>query len=311
MEPNEIEIHYYLSDGSHSANAFTIARAEIEFISLIRDLAESLDVKLELETQALTEGGIKQVWKAFGKNSGQIACLLSLAALIITLVPKGDRELIELQKEATRLEIEKLKKDLGKEEELPAEAPPPNLDIQSAAEELNNDLKIVRRRSHFYSYIQSEDKISSVSFTKRRDQEPTDDPIRVERAAFSNYIALTGELPTIRDSSAVIEIISPVLKKGKFKWKGYYKGQFIEFWVKDKKFKESVIRKQYEFKNGTSIECVLEMKQKIDEVGSVWVSSYHVMLVKKVIDEDSEETTPQGDKYYTQIKNEEKQLKLF
>lgn len=263
MRTNQIEIHYFLRDGVHSADAFVISKAESEFIHLIKEVASHLDVHLKLETEALSEGGIVQRWKVFNANSGGIACIFTLITLVMTLLPDSDQELIELQKEEKRLQIQLLKNEL-KEQQIPSKE-----NIEEAAGELSADIKIVKRKSNFYQAIQSEEKIEAIELTPTENEEPTDEPVRVDRDRFASFIALTGELPTQIDEEAIIEIISPVLKKGKFKWKGYYNGVLIDFWLQDKDFKESVLRKEVDFHSGTAIDCVLEKKIKVDEVGVV------------------------------------------
>lgn len=307
MNYNEIEIHYYLPEGIHSADAYQIAKAENEFISLIKELGQLLEIDFKLETEALSEGGIRQKWKAFGKNSGQIGCLLAIVGIVIALRPQTDRELIELQKEESRLHIEYLKKQL----EEASEEEPSEDEVIEAAKEASSTIKVTRRRSNFFQAIQREEKISAVSFSVLEDGAPIREPTQIDRPEFPDYIALTGELPTELDENAEIGIISPVLTKGRFKWKGEYGGQFIEFWIQDKKFKESVLRKQIEFHNGTAIKCVLEMKIKVDEIGDLSKAGYYVKVVKQVVDEGFEFTTESGRNYLAKKEYEKNQLNLF
>lgn len=304
MRTNEIEIHYFLRDDVHSADAFAIAKAESEFIHLIKEVASHLDIRLHLETEALARGGIVQKWKVFNANSGGVACIFTLITLVITLLPDSDRELLELQKEEKRLQIQLLRNELKNQETASKET------IEEAASELSADIKIVKRKSNFYQAIQSEEKIEAFEITPIENEEPTDKPIRVESDEFANFIALTGELPTEIDSEAIIEIISPVLKKGKFKWKGYYKNILIDFWLQDKEFKESVLRKEIDFHSGTAIECVLEMKIKVDEVGIVSTSGYYVKVVKKLLEYESEKITKSGEEYFAKQEAKKAQLHL-
>ena len=53
-----IEIHYYLSDNSHSMDAFIRNKAEKEFLSVISILENIFETKLSLETEAYVEGGL-------------------------------------------------------------------------------------------------------------------------------------------------------------------------------------------------------------------------------------------------------------
>ena len=71
----------------------------------------------------------------------------------------------------------------------------------------------------------------------------------IEKDQFKNFILSTDDLPLITDEEAFIEVISPVLKKGNFKWKGIYRGEPINFYMKDKKFKDSIFHQKVAFTN--------------------------------------------------------------
>lgn len=304
--PNEVEVHYYLPTGMHSADAYLIAKAEIEFISLIKDIAEQLGVSLRLETEARTEGGIRQTWKAFGRNSGQVGCILALIAILVELRPQSDKDLIRLQKEESRLHIEYLKQQLNKD----SDAIETN-SIQNAASDLNGDLRVVRRRSNFYDAIHHEHRIESVSFTFLDNGQHLPNVVHIKRDAFIEFIALSGVLPVEIDDDANISIISPVLKKGRYKWKGIYNDQIIDFHVRDRHFKESVLQKVVDFRNGTSINCILHKRIKVDEVGVLSPAGYYVILVKKVFDDEKSNITEQGKAHYARKQFEEDQFKLI
>ncbi len=306
MNANQIEIHYFLPEGVHSADAFKLVKAETEFISIIKEIALTFDVEFNLETQAVTEGGIKQIWKAIGDNAPQISLIISIVALVIALQPKGDEELISLQKEKTQLQIQLLKKEMAV-----IETSPEPEKIINAAEEISSTLKIVRRRSNFYQALYDEEKIISVSYSIFEERTPIKEPTFVVRNDFPKYIALSGELPAEVDEDAIIGIISPVLIKGRYKWKGEYKGAFIEFWIQDKKFKESVLRKEVEFHSGTAINCVMEIKIKVDEIGDISNAGFYVKIVKSILDEDYEFITESGRKLAAEKKHNENQLELF
>ena len=306
MKYNEIQIHYFLPEGLHSADAFLIAKAESEFIHMIKEVAYLIEIDFKLDVEALTEGGLIQTWKAFGANSGQIGCLLALISILISLKPQPDKELVELQKEQIRLQIEVLKKQL-KTKTIDLSAG----EIENAAGEINKHLKVIRRRSNFYQSIINERRIDSVSFTISENGSHHKKTVTIEREKFHDFVALMGELPPEKDENAVIGIISPVLKKGRYKWKGEYKGNYIEFWITDTSFKRSVLKKEIEFHSGTAINCVLDLKLKVDEIGELTNAGYIVRVVKKVLDDDYEFVTKSGRIFESKKENESNQLKLF
>jgi hypothetical protein len=81
--------------------------------------------------------------------------------------------------------------------------------------------------------------------------------------------------------------------------------------MKDSTFKQSVIAEGIEFKNGTFIDCVLEISRKINEVGEIFNSSFSVLTVLKKHYENVIIETPQGKKYRQEKEAEKNQLKLF
>src|SRR5690625_6880147 len=115
--PSKFELHYYLADNSHSMNALVRNKCEAEFIAVAIEVAEILGVHLDFDCEALQEGGVREVWKALGENSAQIALVISTLALICSVIPKTDQELVDLQKEDLRLSIEQRSEErrVGKE----------------------------------------------------------------------------------------------------------------------------------------------------------------------------------------------------
>lgn len=100
----------------------------------------------------------------------------------------------------------------------------------------------------------------------------------VKRDEFSNFIVSEDKKKEIVEE-AEIEIISPVLKEEKYKWKGLYLGEKIDFSMGDSKFKDNVIEQRYIFKNGTLIKCQLEISVVFDEFGKEVRKTYSVKKV--------------------------------
>jgi hypothetical protein len=115
------------------------------------------------------------------------------------------------------------------------------------------------------------------------------------------------------DEAAVIEIVSPVLKTGNYKWKGVYlaTGKMINFAMKDNDFKNEVINQSLLFKNGTRIECVLHSTRKMSEFGEVVVTGYSVLTVIKKLDDQVVIETPQGKTVKKKKEVQMQQLDLF
>lgn len=278
--PSKFEIHYYLSDESHSMSALIRNRCEAEFIAVVLEASEILGIKLDLECEALREGGIREVWKALGDNSTQIALLISTLALVWSFIPHTDQELIDLQKEDLRLSIEQRKKELEKvnedikNEEVTIET------VNAAKNLVYESHKVVTRKSNFYKALSNYEKVTKVGFSELSASDiRLSSEMIVPRQDFTKVIVTSHELKPLKDSSAFIEIVAPVLKEGRSKWKGVYKGESISFSMNDNEFKNSVISKELSFKNGDGILCVLFIHKKIDELGEIITSGYSVEVV--------------------------------
>lgn len=80
--------------------------------------------------------------------------------------------------------------------------------------------------------------------------------------------------------------------------------------MKDKEFKEAVISDKETFKNGTYIECVLEISRKVSDFGEVKNSGYTVLTVIKKDDGISQVITKQGKRYMDEQDGKKRQLSL-
>ena len=294
----KFEIHYHLLDNSHSMNAFIKNKCEAELLAVAVEVAEILGIQIVWESQPLEEGGIREIWAAIGSNNSQIALIISVLALIWSMVPQSDQELINLQKEETRLsieekklEIEKLKKELEKEH-------PSKEAIKSAARVTSDNYKVITRRSNFYKYISECEKVYQIGFSSiDAENRRIENEKIVESSEFRKFIVTSHELKPLEVKAARIEIVSPVLKEGKAKWKGIYEGEHISFSMDDREFKSAVLSQQISFKNGSEIICVLLVHKKIDELGDVVTSGYSVDVVIENIESGLPKETPQGKRY--------------
>lgn len=308
----KFEIHYHLLGESHSMDAFVKNKCEAEFLAVAAEVADILGVQIDWESEALEEGGIREIWVALGSNSAQIALVISTLAFIWSMVPQTDQELIELQKEETRLSIEerrlaieKLKKDLEKES-------PSKEAIKTSAKIVNDSYKVVTRKSNFYKSLSGYEKIYRVGFVgldiegREIEEERT-----VDREDFGRFVLRSNELEPLKVNNARIEIVAPVLVEGKAKWKGLYENEPISFSMDDREFKNAVLSKQVSFKNGAAIICVLLVHRKVDELGDVVTSAYSVEVVLENVESSTPVETPQGKRYRHTQKLLESQEDMF
>ena len=131
----------------------------------------------------------------------------------------------------------------------------------------------------------------------------------VYKKDFKAFILSTDELEPREIEDANIEIISPVLKKGNFKWSGYYQGEPIYFNMKSIEFKNLVQSGKIEFKNGSSINCALIIKTKVDNDGLVKVFGYDVERVNYYFENDKPIETKEGKRHRNKDKSQ--QINLF
>lgn len=293
-------------------NAFIRNDCEKELLTIFKEVILSLDIEIDIESEAFKEGGLKEIWKFLGKNGVQITLVLTVFGLILSRIPVENKELVKLQienleldNEIKRQELKKIKNEVKTEEELTEKV------IERVLEILDKDYKIVWHKSNFYKKLNFYPKVTKLTTQRLNERnEPVENERTVERNQFGNFILRSDTFPPNIDEEAVIDIISPVLKKGNFNWKGFYKGDIINFEMNDQSFKNSVLNKEIEFINGTAIKCVLHQNRKIDETGLVKVVQNKVMTVFEIITGDNYVATEQGKKYKRDKDLKNDQLKL-
>ncbi len=310
-----IELHYYLSNNKHSLDAIIRNRCEAELLGIFQEVALALDIPFNVEAQALAEGGLKEVWKWVGENATQLNVVLPTVAILIALAPdiyesKEDelsRELTELSIEEKKLQIEKLRQELKDAD------PRSENSIQSyAVEVLKRDPKIVVRRSNFYKRLMGAPHIESIGVTPlNTNLLPSERERQVPQSVFKNFILTSHSIKPITIEDANIEIISPVLRDGSYKWKGIFNGQPIGFSMNDRLFRSLVLQEEVTFQHGTFLECVLNINRQLDEVGEVEITSYVVATVIRKYDDRQSIETPQGRSYKHAKKLSESQEELF
>lgn len=307
---NKLELHYWFNDNSHSMDACILNNCERELLGLIVEVANILNVEIIIESEALGEGGLRQIFKVIKKNEKKNAVITTaiivaiataiittpLTSLFTTCIEKlfEDSELVDLEKQKKREEIKKL-----------------ILENKLLENKLNNDTKIIKKKSNFYNNIMLYPKVTRVSIKNIEDNQNLFKEVFISRDKFHDYILETDELPTKIDENATIEIISPVLKKGKYQWKGIYNGSVLDFYMKSSEFKTLVQTGEIEFKNGTSITCVLEMPCKMDNLGNEIITSYNVTSVRNYFMNNTPIETNEGRFLRRKKEADERQLKLF
>ena len=134
---------------------------------------------------------------------------------------------------------------------------------------------------------------------------------QIDKNEFENFVLDSDELEPVVELNAVIEMVSPVLKKGKYKWTGIYNGEVIQFKMKSIEFKTLVQSGIIVFKNGFTFECELVINRKMTSEGEVRITSYEVLCVNRYYDNDNPVETPEGRRKRKKHEAEKLQLTLF
>jgi len=299
-------------------DAFVRNKCEQEILHIINEISKELKIQIKVETEAFDEGGLTEYYSFFATAEGQAILSLSeiilvIIGIVLTRVPsrksKLDREEQRLSIEEKKLNIEILKKEL---EEKKIEIP--SLNIENIEYVTINNIKIRKHKSNFYKSLKQYPKVNKVSVTKlNTNRKPIENPLITERRDFGNFILESDILEPLTDENASLEIISPVLKKGKYKWKGIYDKTLkpIDFSMKDRDFRENVVSNSVPFKNGAFIDCILEIERKIDDLGLIYNSNYSVITVLKHYEDGISFETPQGKKHRQKKEADKMQLRLF
>lgn len=309
---NKLELHYYFDDESHSIDAHIRNKCESELLAIISEAAAYLGIEIHIDAEALREGGIKNNWKLTSKNIALLSLFLSIITAVLSRYPPSDEELDKLKKTDIQLSIKERELNIAKLNKELTLGVPASETVEAVVDSVNNNFKIITRKSNLYKNFTHCHKLNKVGFSKLNDENcAIGDESYVNRNEFIKFYLHVDELPPLIIDDAVIEIISPVLKEGTYKWKGIYNGEPISFTMLDSEFKFNVLTKKISFQHGTSIECVLRNYRKLDELGDIVSKGYAAETVLAKMDSSISVETPQGRRYKYNKMQAESQGKLF
>ncbi|AQQ59783.1 hypothetical protein XJ32_06460 [Helicobacter bilis] len=272
IEKQLLQIHYYFTDESHSMDAFVRNAMEKYLLNLMKEIANILDIKIKVENQARDEGGLIE---SLILHFDSIATTSIAIGVAIYLKESVNKIIIHYLTGAYKRE--KLENLLKKEQIKELQLKNNNdvlTELKKILQGFDRSPKIRRIVSNFYNKAEKYEKIEKIGYKTEKSSE-----LLVKREQFKTFI-LTENKDIELIENAEIEIISPVLKEDEYKWKGIYNGNKIDFSMGDSSFKNDVITQKYNFINGTSIICDLEISRTFDEYGEEVKISYRV---KKVV----------------------------
>lgn len=316
LQANTIELHYWLDNQSHIIDANIQNKCERELLDILNNIADNLGFTVTVETMPLANGGIIRWFRlkarafkkaAKGKESAIYVAIATTLATSIFITPIttsietivqqaiekvfDDDEVKELQKENLKLDVE-IKQEMLKQIKF------------------QNKLEI--KRSNFYEELNKEMHLTQISIGTTDENFVSIIPEQsVQKTNFQSYIITTKDLPSDIIDGAVIEIISPVLKKGDYKWRGIYEGETVAFNMKSNEFKTLVQTGAIQFTNGSAIKCLLEIKKSIDSNGDEKTTEYNIVRVDEYFKNEKPIETPEGRKNRQTKEAERMQGKLF
>lgn len=154
----------------------------------------------------------------------------------------------------------------------------------TTTEDLPVPLREARR--NFYRRLKYYPKVTGVIF-RWYGAEPEEGEARtIVRKEFARW--LTPD-PVVSDPEAVIDLIAPVLKGGKFAWKGLYQGEVIEFNLKDNAFRETIRKREIEFVSGMALKGVLTQRSVLEKVTEVLILDETLKKRKKYVNPKREQ----------------------
>jgi hypothetical protein len=283
---NCLQLHYYFKDRSHSIDSVFRNECEKELLHIFKDISSSLEISIMLETEPTEEGGFKETWRFIGKNSGQITLAISLAAILLSRFPVENKELSGLQIENLKLDNELKRAELRKLnlDKIQEDKDLSDNKIKDSTTLVNKNYKIVWRKSNFYKKLKDYPKIESIEVQRLKDKTPVGPARKISRTKFTSFILQSDDLPDLEITKGIVDVISPAIKSGKFRWKGFHEKEIITFEMNDFTFRDHVMRGDVHFSNSFSIEAEMTQKRKIDQDGSIKITNTIVHSVKATID---------------------------
>lgn len=315
LKANSLELHYWFNDNSHTMNAFIQNKCEFEFLGIINEIANTLGTEIVIETEPFGDGGLIR-WFKIKTKLDEKSSVLKVAIItaivtgvlvtpINTALSKGTEVLIEkiFEDEAkTNRTTEKEKLEL---EEL-------KLNVELKRQLLHKNMVISKKKSNFYEVLDKYPKVTQVSIAiQGKDKKRVSEENFVRKEKFKEFILVSDKLEPDYVDNAIIEIISPVLKKGDYKWRGIYNGETVSFTMKSNEFKTLVQTGKIEFKNGSSINCLLKIDKKINNEGIEQISSYTIKRVNNYFENETPIETPEGKIHRQKIEADESQYGMF
>jgi len=307
---NKLELRYSFNDKSGYMDAVIRHRCEKEVLFMVRMLANMLDVKMTVYSEPTASSeGFKEIWPVAGESIRSISIVLNLFMQVFTspsllvggkpVIERSAEDEQQLQHELTLLRVGLKQKA-------------PNALISADLVKLLRAVPaFCKYKSNFYDTLRGYPKVTKITFRELNDSNRSrSGSLEVRREKFEYYILRSDDLPMLKDNTATIQIVSPVLTDNRYRWKGIYNkgGETIDFYMNDEEFKKQMVDEKIPFSSGMCIDCELLIERRLNEMGEIVNMSYTVQTVIRTRFDKLEVLTPQGKRYLRKIEAEHQQL---
>jgi hypothetical protein len=310
----KLQFHYWFSDKSHTMDALIHNKCERELLELTKAVAKICGVNIKMETEPSGKGGLKS-WLSITAKSPKKTAVAKIA-LVNTVVATcvatpGQASMNEMGNALLDSLADKVSEEAGKEQ-LQKDIHALKIEFANLLPLLDQSSVVKKRRSTFYDLLRKYQKVKSISvaFTDETKKPITEEQL-VAREEFKAFIVSSNTVAPQVVENAEIEIISPVLMKGKHKWRGMYKGEPISFVMKSDDFMTLVQSGKVEFKSGSTISCTLQIEKKMNGVGVERIMGYNILGVGSYSENGKTIETPEAKQKQKQAVVSKRQLDLF
>ncbi len=312
---SKLQFHYCFSDKSHTMDALVHNKCERELLELTKAVAKLCAANIKMETEPSGKGGLKNWLTITAKSSkktpaAKIALVNTVVASYVAMTSHtsirvlGDALLDKLfaDKELNEAQCEQLQKEISTLK----------VEFANLLPLLDQNVVVKKRKSNFYDLLRKYQKVKSVSITLTDEtKKPVTEEQSVAREGFKAFIVSSNFVAPQLVENAQIEIISPVLMKGKHKWRGIYKDESISFVMKSDDFMTMVQSGKVEFKSGSTISCTLQIDKKVNGVGVERIIGYTILSVDSYSENGKTIETPEVKQKHKQAAVSKRQLDLF
>lgn len=298
---NTFEIHYILPPDVHQMDASVEAQCTLQYVKIIKKVAELLQLEVEIDTIAIEEGGLRHWLKIVKEKEDKDATITSdvlkhlLKTISVATVTGAWMWVTGIFKSCSSTEVADQCIQYWEQHHEKFENYPP----------------IQAYRAGFYKPLLKEPSVERVEFNTFDQECSSIISNDVPRSSFLSLSKYSQVLEPEIDDAAIIQITAPVLTKGKYNtWHGIYNGQQIAFEMQSAEFKTQVQQGAIKFVNGTCIKCSLEYSRTLLESGEIKNDKYKVRRVDCCYDSDAKFETLEGKRYKAK-KDQEAQPNLF